>query len=132
MRHKNSSKKLGRSSGHQRALVASLVCNLIKQKRITTTLPKARIARSMAEKMVTLGRCGTLAARRRAIGLLGHQEPVESLFSEIVPLMAGRSGGYTRILKLGRRTSDSSEMAILEWVSPKTEVAERQPVPAEA
>ncbi len=118
MRHKVNSSKLGRSSSHRKALLASLVCNLIKRRRITTTLPKAKIARQMAEKMVTLSRKGTLAARRRVIAVLGHTEPAESLFSEIVPQMSGRAGGYTRIVKLGRRTSDSSEMVVLEWVEP--------------
>jgi large subunit ribosomal protein L17 len=118
MRHKVKSSKLGRSTSHQKALVASLVCNLIKQRRIKTTLPKAKIARTLAEKMVTLGRRGTLAARRRVISVLGHAEQAEVLFTEIVPRMSGRAGGYTRILKLGRRTSDSSEMVVLEWVEP--------------
>ncbi len=116
MRHKTRISKLGRSSAHQKALAASLVCNLIKEKRITTTLAKAKVARSVAEKMVTLGRRGDLAARRQVLSVLHQEGPVHILFAEIVPQMEGRPGGYTRVLKLGRRRSDSSEMAILEWV----------------
>ncbi len=104
--------------------MASLVCNLIKENRIKTTLSKAKLARSLAEKMVTLGRKGTLSARRRALSILNQQEPVAKLFSEIVPQCEGRQGGYTRVLKLGRRRSDSSEMAILEWVGPPVAVSD--------
>lgn len=124
MRHRRDCKKLGRSSAHRKALMASLVCNLIKENRIKTTLSKAKLARSLAEKMVTLGRKGTLSARRRALSILNQQEPVAKLFSEIVPQCEGRQGGYTRVLKLGRRRSDSSEMAILEWVGPPVAVSD--------
>lgn len=116
MRHRVNSTKLGRSSGHQSALAASLVCNLIKQRRIQTTLPKAKIARSLAEKMVTVARRGDVTARRRAMAALRQKDAVSLLFSDIVPLCEGRNGGYTRIIKLGRRRSDSAEMAIIEWV----------------
>lgn len=116
MRHMNSDHKLGRSSSHRKALMASLVCNLIEEKRIKTTLVKAKEARSLAEKMVTLGRKGTLAARRHAISLLRRPERVAILFDDIVPKFEGRHGGYCRVMKLGRRTGDGSEMALLEWV----------------
>jgi len=116
MRHRKSDNKLGRSSSHHKALRASLVCNLIEEKRIKTTLPKAKIAGRLAEKMVTMGRVGTLAARRTAISRLRQVKAVKKLFEEIAPSFEGRNGGYTRITKLGRRSSDSSEMAILEWV----------------
>ena len=117
MRHRAKKKKLGRSPSHRKALLSQLVINLINEKRITTTLSKAKLARSMAEKMVTLGRKDTLASRRLAISLLSNKpKPVGVLFSEIAPAFEGRNGGYTRIIKLGKRRSDSSEMAILEWV----------------
>jgi large subunit ribosomal protein L17 len=116
MRHRVNSTKLGRSSAHQRALAASLVCNLIKQRRIKTTLAKAKVARSLAEKMVTVARKDTVTARRRAMATLRQKDAVGILFADIVPICAGRNGGYTRIMKLGRRASDSSEMAIIEWV----------------
>lgn len=116
MRHRKKRIKLGRTSSHRKATVASLVCNLINEKRIRTTLAKAKLAQSLAEKMVTLGRKGTLAARRHVIAKLSRREHVAKLFDEIVPQFNGRQGGYTRIVKLGPRSSDSSEMAILEWV----------------
>lgn len=93
MRHRKLSKKLGRSSSHREATVASLVCHLIEERRIQTTLAKAKVARRLAEKMVTLGRAGTLAARRQAIATLHHDEPVSVLFSELVPQFEGRSVG---------------------------------------
>lgn len=118
MRHKKRTVKLGRTTSHRNAMLSSLVCHLIEQRRITTTLPKARAARSLAEKMVTLGKDGTLAARRRAVSRLRRTEQVSKLFEEVAPSFSERNGGYTRIIKLGRRGSDSSEMAILEWVEP--------------
>lgn len=116
MRHRKKTIKLGRTSSHRDALLSGLVCNLIIRKRITTTLPKAKAARSLAERMVTLGKRGDLAARRRAIARLHQVDTVGTLFSAIAPAFKDRAGGYTRIMKLGRR-SDSAEMAILEWVN---------------
>lgn len=97
-------------------MLANQVCSLIESKRITTTLAKARATRSLAEKMVTLGKQETLAARRRAISVLHNKTAVAELFSSVAPAMKDRAGGYTRIMKLGPRSSDGSEMAILEWV----------------
>jgi large subunit ribosomal protein L17 len=108
--------KLGRSPSHRKALVAALVCHLIEQKRIRTTLPKARQARSMAERMVTLARGNTLQSRRLAIARLGKVGAVSTLFDEVVPKFEGRQGGYTRVMKLGQRRSDGAEMAVVEWV----------------
>jgi len=124
MRHRVKSTKLGRSSAHQSALSASLVCNLIKQRRIKTTLSKAKVARSLAEKMVTVARKDTVTARRRVVARLHQKDAVGLLFSDIVPICANREGGYTRILKLGRRSSDSSEMAIIEWVGLAADTAD--------
>lgn len=116
MRHRKKTIKLGRTSAHREALLAGLVCSLIEENRIRTTLPKAKAARSLAEKMVTLGKQGTLADRRLAISRLRRREPVAKLFSEVAPHFKERAGGYTRIIRMGRRSSDSSEMALLEWV----------------
>ena len=116
MRHRKDDKKLGRSPSHRKELLRSLVRALIEQKRVRTTLAKAKLARSMAEKMVTLGRRGTLAARRQAVSALGRGREVSILFKDIAPRFEGRPGGYTRIVKLGQRRSDGSEMALLEWV----------------
>lgn len=117
MRHGKRSKKLGRSSAHRRAMLASLVGALIGEKRIETTLAKAKEARRLAEKMVTLGRRGTLAARRRAVSVLRREDRVATLFGEIAPQFGERQGGYTRVIRLGRRRrGDGSERAVLEWV----------------
>ena len=116
MRHRKKTVKLGRTSAHRNELLANLVCGLIEHRRIKTTVAKAKAARSLAEKMVTLGKKGTLAARRQAIATLKQEGLVRVLFDEIAPGFENRAGGYTRILKLGRRMSDSSEMALLEWV----------------
>jgi large subunit ribosomal protein L17 len=117
MRHRKKTLKLGRTSAHRDALLSSLVCNLIEYRRIETTVQKAKAARSLAEKMVTLGKRGDLAARRRAISILRRDDRVGQLFKDIAPAMKDRKGGYTRIMRTGRRSSDSSEMAILEWVN---------------
>lgn len=124
MRHRKSTKRLGRSSSHHKALLASLSCALIKEKKIKTTLMKAKLTKSFAEKMVTLGKKGTLAARRQAVAKLRQDDAAKILFDEIAPVFQERNGGYTRIIKLGRRSSDGSEMAILEWVEDTTVAAE--------
>jgi large subunit ribosomal protein L17 len=116
MRHRKKTVKLGRTSAHRNELLANLVCALIENKRIKTTAPKAKAARSLADKMVTLGKKGTLAARRQAISILKNEKAVKELFEAVAPVFAERNGGYTRIIKLGRRISDSSEMVLLEWV----------------
>ncbi len=116
MRHRVSKIKLGRRGAHRDSMLANMVCSLITERRIKTTLSKAKVARSLAEKMVTLGKKGTLAARRNAVSKLKSPDHVKVLFDEIAPGFADRSGGYTRITKLGQRMSDASEMAILEWV----------------
>ncbi|MGD9611745.1 MAG: 50S ribosomal protein L17 [Kiritimatiellia bacterium] len=125
MRHRKNTVKLGRTSSQREALFASLVSNLILAKRIKTTLPKARAAKRMADKMVTVGKQGTLAARRHALSLLKQEKAVAELFAAVAPAMKDRAGGYTRIVKLGQRISDSSEMCLLEWVDfvPKAKVA---------
>ena len=116
MRHNRIAKKFGRSSAHRKALMSSLVTNLILQSSITTTLPKAKQARRDAEKMVTLARKGTLAARRLVASRLQQPKAVQVLFDSVVPSMEGRKGGYTRILKTDQRGSDGSSMCLLQWV----------------
>jgi large subunit ribosomal protein L17 len=97
-------------------MLTNLVCSLIKHKRVTTTLAKAKAARSVAEKMVTLGKSGTLHDRRLASARLHQEDVVKILFSEIAPAQKERRGGYTRIVKLSQRQGDASQEAILEWV----------------
>jgi large subunit ribosomal protein L17 len=116
MRHQKKRLKLGRTAEHRKALLANQVCSLIEHQRIRTTLAKAKAVRPLAEKMVTLGKKGSLHARRTAFAVLRQKDAVKKLFGEIAPRSAERNGGYTRIVKLGRRKSDSAPIAYLEWV----------------
>ena len=101
-------------------MMRNLACSLIEHRRIRTTVAKAKALRPFADKLVTLGKGGTLHNRRRAISLLGSnqlaQRSVTILFDEIAAASADRQGGYTRITKLGQRTSDAAPMAFIEWV----------------
>ena len=117
MRHLKRTAKLGRTGTHRNRMLANMVCSLIKHRRITTTLAKAKAARSVAEKMITLGKAGTLHDRRLAFARLHQDEAaVKILFDEIAPTQKERRGGYTRIVKLGQRQGDAAKLAILEWV----------------
>src|SRR6184192_4745871 len=116
MRHQKKTIKLGRTAEHRKALLANQVCSLIEHQRIRTTLAKAKAARPLAERMVTLGKRGSLHARRTAFAVLRQKDAVKKLFDEIAPRSADRHGGYTRIVKLGQRRSDSAPVAYLEWV----------------
>ncbi len=97
-------------------MLSNQVCSLIEHRRIKTTLAKAKATRPVAEKMVTLGKRGTIHARRQAAAFLKQKGAVKKLFEEIAPACEGRQGGYCRITKLGPRPSDSAPMAYLEWV----------------
>jgi large subunit ribosomal protein L17 len=138
MRHLKRTAKLGRTGTHRNAMLANMVCSLIIHRRITTTLAKARAARSVAEKMLTLGKKSLVANeaaeqigdadkkrdlvakgihyRRLAASRLHQEDAVKTLFKEIAPLSKERIGGYTRIIKLGQRRGDAASMAILEWI----------------
>jgi large subunit ribosomal protein L17 len=117
MRHKKNTLKLGRSQSHRDALLANQAVSLITHSRIKTTLAKAKAVRPLAEKLVTLGKKNTLHARRTALAYLRqNNEAVHLLFEEVAPRSADRKGGYTRIVKIGRRNSDSAPMAFIEWV----------------
>ena len=128
MRHLKRTAKLGRTGEHRNAMLANLVCSLIKHKRVTTSLAKAKAARSVAEKMVTLGKQGTLHARRLAVARLHQEDAVKMLFKEIAPTQQERHGGYTRIIRLHQRQGDASQLAILEWV----DLQSMTPAPTEA
>ena len=123
MRHLKRTAKLGRTGTHRNAMLANLVCSLIKHKRVQTTLAKAKAARSVAEKMVTLGKSGTISDRRLAAGRLHSDEAAKILFTELAPVFKERRGGYTRIIKMNQRQGDAAELAILEWVDGPVEVA---------
>ncbi len=122
MRHRKKTVKLGRSQAHRDSLLANQVCSLIEHRRIKTTLAKAKATKPLAERMLTLGKKGDLHARRIAIAYLKHKDIVKKLFTEIAPAAADRKGGYTRIVKLGARLSDSAPMAYLEWVDYAIEI----------
>jgi large subunit ribosomal protein L17 len=129
MRHLKRTAKLGRTGTHRNAMLTNLVCSLILHKRVTTSLAKAKAARSVAEKMVSLGKSGTLHDRRLASSRLHQADVVKILFNEIAPAQKTRPGGYTRIIRLGQRQGDASQQAILEWVDlPVT----AEPAPAES
>jgi len=116
MRHQKKTLKLGLTAAHRKALLANQVCSLIEHQRIKTTLAKAKAVRPLAEKMLTLGKKNTLHARRTVFAVLRQKDAVKRLFDEVAPRSAARNGGYTRIVKLGQRKSDSASMAFIEWV----------------
>jgi large subunit ribosomal protein L17 len=116
MRHQKNTRKLGRTSQHRDLMLANIVASLIIHKRVKTTLAKAKTARPLAEKLVTLGKGGTLHDYRLAVAKIGQKDVVTKLFKEIAPGFKDRKGGYTRIIKLGPRQSDSAPVAFLEWV----------------
>ena len=129
MRHQKNTRKFGRTSQHRDLMLANLVASLIIHKRIKTTLAKAKAAAPLAEKLVTLGKRGTLHDRRLAIAKIGQKDAVATLFKSIAPSFKDRKGGYTRIIKLGPRNSDSAKVALLEWVD---FVVEEEKAPAAA
>ncbi|HXF98395.1 MAG TPA: 50S ribosomal protein L17 [Gaiellaceae bacterium] len=116
MRHQKAGKKLGRDAEHRRALYANLAASLIVHGRVRTTVAKAKAAKPLAEKLITLGRRGDLHARRQALAVLRSNDVVHRLFAEVAPRFADRPGGYTRIVRLGPRQGDAAEMAYLELV----------------
>ena len=117
MRHRKNNVKFGRSKSHREALLAMLAVGLVKAKSIRTTLEKAKAVRPFAEKLVTVARKGDVNARRKAFAaLLQDDAAVKALFDNVVPALAGRNGGYTRIVKIGARAHDGAEMAVISWV----------------
>ena len=125
MRHKVDTLKLGRSSAHRRAMLANMVSSLFYSGRIETTLVKAKAARRFAERMITLGKQGTLHSRRLAAARMRDEGAVKKLFDEIAPAYTGRQGGYTRILKLGQRRGDAAETCLLMLVEADAATAEK-------
>jgi len=117
MRHLKSGSKLGRNPWHRRATLRNLVTNLFEHGRIKTTLTRAKATRPVAEKIITLGKKDTLAARRQAAAYLMTPAMTQKLLSEIAPKFADRAGGYTRIIQAGNRVGDGAKVAILELVS---------------
>jgi large subunit ribosomal protein L17 len=116
MRHQVKKGMLGRNTAHRRALLRNLVTSFLERERVRTTLAKARETRPIAEKMITLGKRGTLHARRQALAYMTKESAVKKLFDELGPRFKERPGGYTRIVKLDRRAGDGASMAMIELV----------------
>ena len=116
MRHRVHGRKLGRTSAHRKALFRNQLSALFTHERIITTVAKAKELRPLAERMVTLAGTGTLPARRKVLTMVPDKEIVRRLFEEIAPRFTDRPGGYTRIMRLGRRRGDGAELAIIEFV----------------
>lgn len=116
MRHRVHTFKVGRTSSHRRAMLANMVSSLIEHGQITTSLVKAKEARRFAEKLVTMAKSDNVHHRRLAVARIHDKSAVKKLFDEIAPMYMERQGGYTRILKLGKRIGDATEMSILQWV----------------
>ncbi len=117
-------RKLGRTSAHRKAMLRGLVTLLLENGQVETTLTRAKEVRSVAEKMITLGKKNTLASRRSAFGYITKREVVTKLFEEIAPKYEGRNGGYTQIFKMGPRRGDAAEMAIIRLVDGAVKAAE--------
>ncbi|EKD50821.1 MAG: 50S ribosomal protein L17 [uncultured bacterium] len=116
MRHQVAGRKLGRTTAHRLAMFRNMLASLIQHGRIKTTLPRAKELRSLADKIVTLGKENTLHARRRAFDFLRDRKAVVRLFNDIAPAFSGRMGGYTRIYQLGSRVGDAAKMAMIEFL----------------
>ncbi len=126
MRHRNTIKKLGRTAAHRKATMANLASALLQHKHIQTTDAKARVARRFTERLITLAKQGTLHARRIAFQRLKQKSAVKALFDEVAPRFKDRNGGYTRMVKLGRRSGDGAPVAVLELVGFETAVKKQK------
>lgn len=126
MRHRKAHKKLGRTTSHRKAMISNVATSLFEHKQIRTTTPKAKEARKTVDRLITFAKRGSLADRRQALKLLHDRNVVKNLFDEIAPVYKDRDGGYTRVIKLGRRRGDGAEMAILELVGFEGAVLDKQ------
>ncbi|HEV2423384.1 MAG TPA: 50S ribosomal protein L17 [Terriglobia bacterium] len=124
MRHRNYGRKLSRNTSHRRALLRNLVTSLILEERIETTVAKAKAARDLAERMITLGKRGDLHARRQAASYLLAAAAVKKLFEDVAKRFEARTGGYTRIVPVGWRKGDGADTAVLELIG--TEVLQKR------
>jgi large subunit ribosomal protein L17 len=116
MRHGKFGKKLGRSSSHRQAMLRNMVTSLIRAEKITTTDAKAKVLKSLADRMVTLGKRGDLHARRQALSFIRDRAMVIKLFDELSPRFRERPGGYTRIVKMGYRHGDNAPVSVIEFI----------------
>jgi large subunit ribosomal protein L17 len=132
MRHRVAGWKLGRNTEHRRALLRNLVTSLIVEERIETTVPKAKAMRPHVEKMITLGKKGSVAARRQAAAYLMTSEAVDKLFETISPRFGDREGGYLRIVRTGFRPGDGGEKAFIELLGSEKIIDEKRQKRADA
>jgi len=126
MRHRKAGSKLGRNPSHRRAMLRNLVTNVIERERVQTTLTKAKVARPLVERMITLGKRDSLHARRQAGSYLMTPDATRKLFSDIAPRFSERNGGYTRIVRTGFRIGDGAETAILELIGSELKKKEKK------
>jgi large subunit ribosomal protein L17 len=126
MRHLNSGSKLGRNPAHRRATLRNLVTNVIEKERITTTVTRAKAARPVVERIITLGKGDSLHTRRQAASYLLTPGATRKLFDDIAPRFADRAGGYTRIIHAGFRIGDGAQLAILELLGSKLKKKEKK------
>jgi large subunit ribosomal protein L17 len=132
MRHRVHGRKLGRPTPHRRALLRNLCTSLFEHERITTTVHKAKEVRPLAEKLITLGKAGSLHARRQAAGMLLKAAVVQKLFDTIATRFSDRNGGYTRIIKLGHREGDGADLAVIELLGSELSVKKAEKAAAKA
>ena len=126
MRHRNAGFKLGRNPSHRRALLRNVVTSIILMDRIETTVTKCKATQPLVEKMITLGKRGTVHARRQALAYLITPESVDRLFGVVAPRYSDRNGGYTRITRTGARKGDAAEMAYIELIGAEHELDEKR------
>ena len=132
MRHRNGGFKLGRNTSHRRALLRNLVTSIIINDKVHTTITKAKATRPIVEKMITLGKNGSVHARRQALAYMMTPESVDRLFSIVAPRYATRPGGYSRIVRTGQRQGDAAEMAFIELLGAEHELSEKAEKRSEA
>ena len=132
MRHRNAGYKLGRNTSHRRAMLRNLVTSVILMDRVETTITKCKATRPLIEKMITLGKRGTVHARRQAAAYLMTPESVDRLFAVVAPRYGARNGGYLRITRLGARKGDAAEMAYIELLGAEQELDAKAAKRAEA
>jgi large subunit ribosomal protein L17 len=132
MRHRNAGFKLGRNTSHRRAMLRNLVTSIILMDRVETTITKCKATRPIVEKMITLGKRGTVHARRQAAAYLMTPESVDRLFATVAPRYGARNGGYLRIVRIGARKGDAAEMAFIELLGAEQELSEKASKRADA
>lgn len=126
MRHRNAGRKLGRTTSHRKAMLRNMVTSLLKDEKIVTTDAKAKELRSLAEKMITLGKRGDLHARRQAGSFIRDRSVTKKLFEELSPRYGTRVGGYTRIVKIGHRAGDNAPVSVIELMPGPEEKAQKK------